>query len=347
MSCVCRAICLAAHHAAALHTGPTRMTMKRPTRPYGNAVPMSERTEGRKYKVENDTTLLEYLFSKCKGESRTTVKSYLSRGQILVNGRNVTAFDFGLHKGDSLVILDQATRFRKHSGEMDTRVRIVYEDEHLIVADKRHAVLTMSTGREGEVTAYSLLTGYVRRQAARAGRKTAPGEPRIFIVHRLDRDTSGLIIFAKDEQTQARLQDGWNENILERKYVAVVEGTPQEKSGTCTSWLNENPKSLKMTSSPVDNGGKKAVTHYNTISSAGGYSLVEFELETGRKNQIRIHALEMGCPVAGDKKYGARSNPLGRLALHAQSIAFRHPWTRKMMRFDTGIPRIFKSMFPE
>ena len=241
MSCVCRAIYLAAHHAAALHTGPTRMTMKRPTRPYGNAVPMSERTEGRKYKVENDTTLLEYLFSKCKGESRTTVKSYLSRGQILVNGRNVTAFDFGLHKGDSLVILDQATRFRKHSGEMDTRVRIVYEDEHLIVADKRHAVLTMSTGREGEVTAYSLLTGYVRRQAARAGRKTAPGEPRIFIVHRLDRDTSGLIIFAKDEQTQARLQDGWNENILERKYVAVVEGTPQEKSGTCTSWLNENP----------------------------------------------------------------------------------------------------------
>ena len=230
---------------------------------------------------------------------------------------------------------------------MDTRVRIVYEDEHLIVADKRHAVLTMSTGREGEVTAYSLLTGYVRRQAARAGRKTAPGEPRIFIVHRLDRDTSGLIIFAKDEQTQARLQDGWNENILERKYVAVVEGTPQEKSGTCTSWLNENPKSLKMTSSPVDNGGKKAVTHYNTISSAGGYSLVEFELETGRKNQIRIHASEMGCPVAGDKKYGARSNPLGRLALHAQSIAFRHPWTRKMMRFDTGIPRIFKSMFSE
>lgn len=311
---------------------------------------------GRRYSVQQESGLMDFLYEVCKGESRTSVKSYLSKGRIMVNDRNVTAYDHIVRKGDSVTILDHGTRFKKHSGEIDTRVRIIYEDEHLIVADKRHAVLTMSTGKEGEETAYSLLTEHVRREARRMSRGRKAADARIFIVHRLDRDTSGLVIFAKDMETQERLQDGWNENILERKYVAVVEGHLPENEGICVSWLKENPKSLKMSSSPTDNGGKKAVTRYRLIASSSDegdsdarmrpgvheYSLVEFELETGRKNQIRIHAAEMGCPVAGDKKYGASSNPLGRLALHAMSIAFRHPWTGKVMRFDTGIPGKFR-----
>lgn len=307
-------------------------------------------TAGRKFTVTHDSLLMDYLYEICRGESRTSVKSYLSKGQITVNGRNVTAFDHQLVKGDRLVILERGTRIKKHTGDIDTRIRIVYEDEHLIVADKRHSVLTMSTGKEGEETAYSLLTAYVRRQArGMAGRGRT--DARIFIVHRLDRETSGLIIFARDEETQARLQDGWNSNILERRYVAVLEGCLPEPEGVHRSWLKENPKSLKMSSSPTDNGGKEAVTRYRQLlpepgSDAGHvhYSLAEFDLETGRKNQIRIHAAEMGCPVAGDRKYGARTNPLGRLALHARSISFRHPWTGKIMKFDTGIPRTFKML---
>lgn len=303
--------------------------------------------DGRKYTVDADCTLMDYLQRKCNGESRTRIKSYLTRGQVTVNGRNITAFDHQLHKGDTLVILQHGTRFKKHSGEVDTRVRIVYEDEHLIVAEKRHAVLTISTGKEGEATAYSILTDYVRRQARRNGTGQKGTKPGIFIVHRLDRDTSGLVIFAKDQKTQERLQDGWNDNIIERKYTAVLEGRLPETEGTYVSWLKENPKSLKMTSSPVNNGGKKAVTHYRQIETSGNFSLVEFNLETGRKNQIRIHASEMGCPVTGDRKYGAKENPLGRMALHARSIAFRHPWTGKTVRFDTGIPRTFKLLFKQ
>lgn len=301
--------------------------------------------DGRRYTVDTDCILMDYLSRKCNGESKTRIKSYLTRGQVTVNGRNITAFDHQLHKGDTLVILPHGTRFKKHSGEVDTRVRIVYEDEHLIVAEKRHAVLTISTGKEGEATAYSILTAYVRRNARRTGAAQKGASQGIFIVHRLDRDTSGLVIFAKDQATQERLQDGWNDNIIERKYVAVVEGRLPETEGTYISWLKENPKSLKMSSSPVDNGGKKAVTRYRQIETSGDYSLVEFNLETGRKNQIRIHASEMGCPVAGDRKYGAKGNPLGRMALHARSIAFKHPWTGKTVRFDTGIPRPFRLLF--
>ena len=308
--------------------------------------------KGRRFTMTHDGMLIDCLMEICHGESRTQVKSYLSNGRIMINDRNVTAFDHPLKKGDILVILDRGTRLKKHSGDTETRVRIIYEDEHLIVAEKRHAVLTMSTGKEGEATAYSILMEHVRRQARRASSGRRKQDARVFIVHRLDRDTSGLVIFAKDEETQARLQDGWNDNILERKYVAVLEGILPEPEGVYTSWLKENPKSLKMTSSPVDNGGKKAVTRYRRLlpedtAIKPRYSLAEFELETGRKNQIRIHASEMGCPVTGDKKYGAANNPLGRLALHARSIAFRHPWTGKVMRFDTGIPRTFRLMFKD
>ena len=218
------------------------------------------------------------------------------------------------------------------------KLDILYEDDCIIVADKPSGLLTMSTGKEGEITAYSILTDYVR--SARGGRNTRD-KGRIFIVHRLDRDTSGVIVFAKDEQTKHALQDDWNETILERKYIAAVEGTPEYEEGTVASYLKDNPKSMKVSSSWTDNGGKYSVTHFKVLRSSGQYSLVEFELETGRKNQIRVHASVIGNPVAGDRKYGSASNPLHRLCLHASTLVFHHPRTGQLLRFDTGIPKDF------
>lgn len=218
------------------------------------------------------------------------------------------------------------------------KLDILYEDDCIIVADKPSGLLTMSTGKEGEITAYSILTDYVR--SARGGRNTRD-KGRIFIVHRLDRDTSGVIVFAKDEQTKHALQDDWNETILERKYIAAVEGTLEYDEGTVASYLKDNPKSMKVSSSWTDNGGKYSVTHFKVLRSSGEYSLVEFELETGRKNQIRVHASVIGNPVAGDRKYGSASNPLHRLCLHASTLVFHHPRTGQLLRFDTGIPKDF------
>ena len=221
-------------------------------------------------------------------------------------------------------------------------LEILYEDDSIIVADKPGGLLTMSTGREGEITAYSILTDYVRSGRGHRDRRQRDGR-RIFIVHRLDRDTSGVIVFAKDPETKYALQDDWNRIVLERKYVAVLEGVPGQSEGTVASYLRDNPKSMKVSSSRTDNGGRYSVTHYRVIRP-GNYSLVEFELETGRKNQIRVHAADMGHPVAGDRKYGAATKPLHRLALHAMTLSFRHPRTGEILTFDTGITRPFLTL---
>lgn len=222
--------------------------------------------------------------------------------------------------------------------ERESRIRgleIVYEDEFIIVVNKAAGLLTISTGDAGEVTAYSLLTDYVRRRDRRQ---------RIFIVHRLDRDTSGLLVFAKTERVKRDLQDGWNDNVIERTYIAVTAGCPPRESGTITSWLTENPKSKMVYSCRYDNGGRKAVTHFKLIRQGNPYCLVEFDLETGRKNQIRVHAAAGGFPVAGDRKYGQGPCPAGRLCLHARSLSFRHPVTAEVLRFSTPTPKVFKKM---
>lgn len=300
---------------------------------------MERKVSGRNFIADRDAPLLEYMYGALQGQSRSGIKAYLTRGQVTVNGQITTAHDFPLHTGDRIGIVDRGNVVRKRGGEVEGRVKIVYEDQWLIVADKRSGVLTMSTGKEGEVTAYSILYDYMKRMHGR--------NSRIFIVHRIDRETSGLVIFAKDETTKLQLQETWNKSVLERKYCAILEGHPASERGTVHSWLKENPKSMKVTSSPEDNGGKEAVTHYRVLSYGRHYSLVEFELETGRKHQIRVHASMTGCPVAGDRKYGAKGNPAGRLALHARNITFRHPVTGKVLSFETPLPNVFKTVMRE
>lgn len=295
----------------------------------------------KRFVVDRKTPLLEYLLEISDGKSRTGVKSYLTRGQVEVNGRTVSAFDCELRPRDIVTIRDRGVRLRKRLKDspllsaIGKGVKIIHEDQHIIVISKTEGLPTISTGRNSEMTAYSVLTEYVRQQ-------TGDRHAGVFIVHRIDRETSGLLVFARSRQMQEALQHGWNENILERKYIAILEGIPAPTEGTVTSWLKENPKSLKMTSSPSDNGGKKAVTHYRTLQCAHGYAKVEFELETGRKNQIRIHASDLGHPIAGDYKYGAQTDPIKRLALHAATLVFRHPATGKVMKFSSPVPKSFE-----
>lgn len=220
-------------------------------------------------------------------------------------------------------------------------LEIIYEDQWLIVADKPSGLLTMSTGKEGEDTAYSRIYDY-------AGK--------IFIVHRLDRDTSGVIVFAKDQDTKISLQENWNEAVQERKYTALIEGWVDEDEGWIQSWLYENKKSMKVHCFPFEKGDNPskpprkdwqfAATHCQTLKRVEindlKYTFVEFELETGRKNQIRTHSHWIGHPIAGDRKYGASSNPIGRLALHAGTLSFIHPWTGKVMKFTSQLPRTMK-----
>lgn len=281
--------------------------------------------------VQRSGQLLEYLIENMPDASRTTLKSYLAHRQILVNGKLVTAFDYHLDKGDDIQILNRGVLKQNPN----SRLRILFEDEHIIIIEKRNGLLTMSTGKDGEQTAYSELMEHVRKN-------TGNRDARVFIVHRLDRETSGLLIFAKSEDVQQTLQERWNDNVIERQYVAVVEGSMEKAEGQIVSWLTENPKSFKMHSSPTDNGGKKAITNYKVLKSNGNYTLLSIWLETGRKNQIRVQMASIGHPVAGDKRYGARSNPVNRLCLHANHISFIHPITGEKMNFDTGIPQIFQ-----
>ena len=220
-------------------------------------------------------------------------------------------------------------------------LEIVYEDQWLIVVNKPSGLLSISTGKPDEDTAHARLYDHYGR---------------IFIVHRLDRDTSGLLIFAKDQDTKSALQENWEDAVLERRYIAVLEGEIQDEEGWIESWLYENRKSMKVHCYGLRPGDKPetpprkdwqyASTHCRTLKHIEidglPYTAVEFGLETGRKNQIRVHSQWIGHPVAGDRKYEARTNPFGRLALHAKTLAFIHPWTGKTMRFTTDTPRSFR-----
>ena len=310
---------------------------------------------GQNFKAAHEGALLQYLFEIFPGQSRTSVKNLLSKGQVLVNGEACTAFDRPLKAGDKITILPKgisiARAMRTDARETVEKagVKILFEDEHYIVVDKPSGMLTVATGKEKD-TLYRLLNAYVklnarmqRKEDLISGKEPNRDSVKIWIVHRLDRGTSGVLVFAKDERAKDILQSKWKDLVAERKYVAWLEGQVEKDSGAIQSWLTENPKSLKMTSSPVEvKDGQLAITHYRVLSRSKHYSEVEFELETGRKNQIRVHAASLDHPVAGDDKYGAETNPIHRLALHAATLVFRNPFSQKMVRCSSPLPESFE-----
>jgi 23S rRNA pseudouridine1911/1915/1917 synthase len=310
---------------------------------------------GQNFKVAHEGALLQYLFEILPGQSRTGVKNLLSKGQVLVNGEGQTAFDLPLKKGDTITILPKgisiarAVKSDAKDEVLKAGVKILFEDENYIVVDKPSGMLTVATGKEKK-TLYALLNAYIkvnarmqRKEDLISGKTPDRSTAKIWIVHRLDKGTSGALVFAKNERAKDILQSRWKDLVAERKYVAWLEGKVEKESGAIQTWLVENPKSLKMNSFDTEvKDGQLAITHYRVLSYSRRYTQVEFSLETGRKNQIRVHAASLGHPVAGDDKYGAETDPIKRLALHAATLVFRNPFSNKMVRCSSPLPESFE-----
>ena len=299
--------------------------------------------EGRKYTVTHDSMLMDYLHEICSGESRTAVKAYLTKGQIVVNDRLVTAYDHPLKKGDRLLILRYGKKLKKHSGEIDTRVKIVYEDDHIIVAEKRHAVLTMSTGKEGEATAYSILTDYVKRSAGRKGGRKSQ-EPRIFIVHRLDRNTSGLLMVAKNNKTHEYLAQQIKDRKITKKYRTIVNGNYEKDEDTINLPIGRNPKHPHKMA--VVEGGKDSVTLVKVLERFKDYTYLELTLVTGRTHQIRVHMSHLHHPVFNDTLYGAKQEKTTtqEQVLQSYFLRFTKPFSDEIIELEIEPDEEFKKV---
>lgn len=279
--------------------------------------------------VKENAHLLEYLINNVS-ESRSKLKATLQGRGIAVNGRMVTQFDYQLKAGDKIII----SRHKKQNQFKSRYVKIVYEDRWLVIVEKNIGILSMAAGHSS-LNVKSVLDDYFLKSRQKC---------RAHVVHRLDRDTSGLMVYAKDIETEQILEHNWHQIVYDRRYVAVVSGEMEQDNGTIANWLKDN-KAYITYSSPTDNGGKYAVTHFQVLNRTTEHSLVEYKLETGRKNQIRVHSADMGHPVCGDVKYGNGDDPLHRLCLHAYMLCFTHPVTGEPMEFSTPIPTAFRSLF--
>lgn len=283
------------------------------------------------YDVQEDGKLLEFMIAAMPQRKRTNIKELLKHNQVMVNETVTTKFDYEVTPGDKVKInLTRAFPVFYHR-----RVSIVYEDDDVLVINKGYGLLSMGTDNYKEETAYTILRDYLKWKS--------PAN-KLFIVHRLDRDTSGLMLFAKNIEAKEALQHNWNNMVLERKYLAVVEGNVKDDEGTIRSYLAENSQfEVYSTNNPEE--GQLAVTRYKVLKrSRKGYTLLEVSLDTGRKNQIRVHMKDLGNPISGDRKYGAHVSPIHRLALHAATLRFVHPVTRRDMRFETPVPPLFSSL---
>ena len=281
------------------------------------------------FKVVEPAQLIAFIMEKMHGVSRNRAKALISNRVVLVNN-TITTHPLAELKPGDVVQLDRSKHKKSfHCKELD----IVFEDPYLFIIDKHPGLLSMSNNSRQQ-TVQTVLNRYLEKGG---GRNTS------HLVHRLDRDTSGLMVYAKDVQTQQSLINSWQQLVTDRRYLALVKGEFQQIRGRIQSWLTEDKKFITH-SSPVDNGGKYAVTHYNVLASSNGYSLVECELETGRKNQIRVHMADLGHPVVGDRKYGSDEDPMRRLGLHAYMLCFTHPVTGKHLRFETPVPFCFEKL---
>ena len=282
--------------------------------------------------VKEENELMKFLVENLPQKNRNNIKSLLSNEQVVVNGKAERKFNFRLLPGNVVTVKWErspvtAKSFRGFS--------IVYEDEHLIVIDKHAGILSVATEGEKENTAYSFLSLHVKRDN--------PAN-KIFIIHRLDRETSGLMVYAKSQKVQHLMQDNWRNILTERKYIAIAEGIIENDEGEISSYLHEN-SAFVVYSDQNPQGGKKSVTHYKVLERSDEYTLLEVWLDTGRKNQIRVHLQELGHPIINDKKYGAVKNPINRLGLHSKVLGFVHPVTKIPMRFETPMPRRFSRLF--
>lgn len=287
--------------------------------------------QGESYGVKSSSTLIQFLSEKLGQKSRSAIKNMIQHQCVWVNDVPVTKATYMLSPGDMVkTVSPKQQRFGFHHPKLS----IIYEDEAIIVVNKASGLHSVDSTDGGVENAASILEAYLRRKNP---------EKRIYVVHRLDRDTSGVMIFAKTRVAQDRLVKTWNESVLERKYIAIAEGCMSASSGTLDSYLYEDSRKV-MQVTDDSSRGLRAITHYQVLCKNEKYTKVALELETGRTNQIRVHLQSMGHPVAGDLKYRAQTNPIGRLALHALNIRFRHPITQRVMVLSAAEPESFERL---
>lgn len=282
--------------------------------------------------VKEGTILMEFLLSSLEGKSRNNIKSLLARKQILVNDVPISQFDFKLYPKDEVKVTPFTNkRVVVLKGE---KLSIIHEDDELVVINKQSGLISVASEKESEKTAYRLVNEHVQHNNPNA---------RVFVVHRLDEDTSGVLMFAKSLELRNAMQDDWNKMVKKRGYYAIVEGKLEQEQGSIKSFLHKT-KTNMMYSGHKSKDGKYAETEYKVIKSNDKYTLVDVNIKTGRKNQIRVHMNDLGHPVVGDKKYGVKNPDASRLMLHAYEIQFIHPLTKKIVKFKANTPKIFDEL---
>ena len=273
-----------------------------------------------KEKIEENCLLLDVLQRLSPDSSKNTLKSWVEKGRVWVDGAVVKKANLGLKPGQHVSVGPKASF-------TDEGIRIVYEDRYLVVLDKPETLLSVATLKEEERTVHTIL----KRRLGKA----------VFAVHRLDRDTSGLMMFAYTKEARELLKKKFEVHAVQRHYVALVQGTLKEKSGTWKSYLMEDAN-YRVYSVPSEREGQLAITHYEVLDEKPTFSCVRFALETGRKNQIRVHCKDAGHPILGDEKYGSTIDPYHRLCLHAFQLEFEHPFTKKKLSFKSSLPAAFR-----
>jgi len=276
--------------------------------------------------ITDPGALLDALALLFPDSSKTTLRQMLQSGRVRVNGEVEKNARRALERGDAIDLAQKTALVT-----LPPELAILHEDDAVIVVLKANGLLTVATERERATTAQAYLNVYLKEK----------GEDRIHVVHRLDRETSGVLVFAKTFEAREALKEKFAEHDVDRVYVAIIEGEMDPPNGTIRSHLRER-KDLRMESVDAHPDAKLAVTHYRTIETSGRLSMLEIRLETGRKNQIRTHLAEAGHPVAGDRMYGSTINPLGRLGLHAKLLGFDHPVSGKRMVFTAPLPKAFR-----
>lgn len=300
-----------------------------------NGKPGAERNRWRPdsilvWTAAEESTLMQCLEAKLIDHKRTSIKALMKYNQVALNSMPTSQFDQPVHAGDTLSV----NFTRPFVVFSHPRIKLVYEDNDIIVINKGSGILSVSTDNVKDGTAYSILRDYLKKK-----------DPRLmlFVVHRLDRDTSGLMMFAKNVEAKEAMQHNWNNMVLGRRYVAVVEGKVEQEEGVVKSYLAETSQ-FEVYSTQNPDEGQLAITRFKRLQCNNGYSLMELSLDTGRKNQIRVHMKDLGHPIVGDRKYGAKASPIHRLGLHARTLHFAHPVTKKEMLFETPIPSRFLSL---
>ena len=276
--------------------------------------------------VKKEGELLDYLYNNLDMPKKR-IKQYLTHGSIFVNNNRTTKYNFKLVPGMNIII--DTDNKNKKTLPFD----ILFEDEHIIVVNKPSGLLTIATEKEKDKTLYHIVREYLVSKNQYA---------RVFIVHRLDKDTSGVVVLAKDEKTKNKLQENWNEYVSLREYVAVVHGKPKKDEDRIVQKLKETKTNLVYITKDED--GKEAITNYKVTKSNDDYSMLSINIETGRKNQIRVALSSIGNPIVGDKKYGLKTDKENRLFLHANRLKMYYPEIKKDILFETTTPNEFKKI---